>query len=338
MIIKGKSELFVAGEIGYDFSAENFIKELNFLNSMNEEIDVHIYSGGGSALDALAIYDFVKGKGIKFNAYISGLCGSAATIISAAANKTYIGANSFYFIHRAYIPNGSPNDEMTKTLESINERMLSIYKDLTGLSKPKLKNLLDAGDEGAFINPKDAINYGFVTAEFKEAQLAAQFKTFYNKLKDKKMNKDFNNINALFNVEGFESTDDGIFMNLEQLKEIDAKLAESVQNVAEATEAHETAINDINAKNETAIDTLKAEHKTALEAIENSNKESIDAKVKELEEVQANFDAYVTANPAKSAQKDIEKEDEIDVEKVETMKGLIDFEPAQKRILSKVKK
>ncbi len=92
-IIVNNSDLFVTGEIGHDFQAEYFIQQLNSFEK-GEEINVHIFSGGGSLFDALAIYDFVKLKGIKFNAYISGLSASAATVIGAAAENTYIGANS----------------------------------------------------------------------------------------------------------------------------------------------------------------------------------------------------------------------------------------------------
>jgi len=183
-LIANKTDLFVTGEIGYDFTAEAFIQALNYMPK-DEEINVHIYSGGGSLFDALAVYDFVKLKGIKFNAYISGLAGSAATIIGAAAEKSYIGENSFYFVHRAFMPYGVESDEQQALLDSANERITSIYQNLTGLSKPNIKKLLDAGDKGAFLSGKEAVEYGFVSAIFKEQQLAASIEFYQNKVQMK---------------------------------------------------------------------------------------------------------------------------------------------------------
>lgn len=179
-IILNDTELFISGEIGWDFKAEDFIQQINYIPK-GETINVHIYSGGGNLLDALAIYDFVKLKGIKFNAYISGLSGSAATIIGAAAQNTFIGANSFYFVHRAFNANGNESEEITRMLDNANDRIIEIYKDLTGLSKPQIKKLLDAGDKGEFLTADQAIESGFVNSTFKEAQLAASAKTPFHK-------------------------------------------------------------------------------------------------------------------------------------------------------------
>lgn len=170
--IKNDTDLFVSGEIGYDFLAEDFIQYLNYFPK-DETINVHIYSGGGSLFDALAVYDFVKLKGIKFNAYISGLAGSAATIIGAAAENSYIGANSFYFVHRAFQSGGEMTDQGQALLDNANDRIIKIYQDLTGQTRPTIKKLLDNGDKGAFLTSKEAIQLGFVGSEFKEAQLAA---------------------------------------------------------------------------------------------------------------------------------------------------------------------
>jgi ATP-dependent protease ClpP protease subunit len=171
-IIKNDSDLFVTGEIGYDFLAEDFIRTLAMLPN-EEVINVHIYSGGGSLFDALAVYDYVKGTGVKFNAYISGLAGSAATVIGAAAENTYIGANSFYFVHRAFNPSGDNSEETQRLLDNANDRLIKIYQDLTGLTRPRVKQLLDAGDKGAFLTAKEAKDLGFVSDFFKESQLAA---------------------------------------------------------------------------------------------------------------------------------------------------------------------
>ena len=69
-IVSNNSDLFVTGEIGYDFQAEYFMQQLNSF-SKDEVINVHIYSGGGSLFDALAVYDFVKLQLINIHTYMS---------------------------------------------------------------------------------------------------------------------------------------------------------------------------------------------------------------------------------------------------------------------------
>lgn len=240
-IIVNNSDLFVTGEIGYDFQAEYFIQQLNSFEK-DEEINVHIFSGGGSLFDALAIYDFVKLKGIKFNAYISGLSGSAATIIGASAENTYIGANSFYFVHRAYQNGGIETPESKALIDNANERLISIYKDLTKLSKPEIRNLLDKGDKGAFLTSKEAISLGFVNSQFKEAQLAANvdwYKNVNNKINNNMTDENLNELKSGIVTDVINSVKD-LFKNKEkevldlESKKTEEKKAIEIQNKIEA--------------------------------------------------------------------------------------------------------
>jgi hypothetical protein len=185
---------------------------------------VHIYSGGGSLFDALAVYDFVKLKGIKFNAYVSGLSGSAATIIGAAAENTYIGANSMYFIHNAITENES-------LMKLGTERIISIYQKLTGLSKPKIKQLLSNGDSGAFLSSKEAIELGFVNSEFKEDALAASMdfhKEYVNKINNNMTDENLNELKSGIVTEVVNSVKD--FFNKKEKDVSNSELDESVKN------------------------------------------------------------------------------------------------------------
>ena len=291
-IVSNNSDLFVTGEIGYDFQADYFIQQLNSFPK-DEVINVHIYSGGGSLFDALAVYDFVKLKGIKLNVFISGLAGSAATIIAAAAGRdnTYIGANSLFFIHRAMSEN-----ESLKTLGD--ERIMSIYQSLTGLTKPNLKKLLDNGDNGQFLSSKQAIELGFVGSQFKEEQLAASI-DFY------KVNNKINN----------NMTDE----NLDKLETgITEKVINSVTNFFKqkekevSSEALENSVKDsikielnevVNSYEEQikGFETEKEEvaNKVELEKVELQNKiESIEKELNELKGVETKVDAKVDPTPS----------------------------------------
>jgi ATP-dependent protease ClpP protease subunit len=164
---KIQNSLFVTGEIGYDFKAEDFIKMLY------DDAEVHIYSGGGSLFDALAVYDFIKQSKLKINVFISGLAGSAATIIACASENVQIGANSFYFIHHAFMPYADVTEEAQVMLDECNKRIVDIYHAKTGLSRNEIKALLKDGDNGAFLTSAQAKELNFVNTIFKEQSIAA---------------------------------------------------------------------------------------------------------------------------------------------------------------------
>lgn len=272
-IIVNNTDLFVTGEIGYDFLAEDFIKQINSLPK-EETINVHIYSGGGSLFDALAIYDFIKLKGIKFDAYLSGLCGSAATVISASATNTYIGANSSFFVHRAYMPYGVDTEEQQASLDSINNRLISIYQNLTGLSKPAIKKILDKGDNGYFMSSNEAIELGFVQKTFKENQLAANFN----------FHKEYSNQNKIENIMNKPEFNADEFKNgivtdvINSVKELFAKKEKEVSSEA----LEKTVSNEVNNRMDDVVNSYEEKLKEVNnEKVELEN--SFNAKIEELE-------------------------------------------------------
>ena len=285
-IVSNNTDLFVTGEIGYDFQAEYFMQQLNSFPK-EEVINVHIYSGGGSLFDALAVYDFVKLKGIKFNAYISGLSGSAATIIGAAAEQTYIGANSLYFIHRAMSEN-----ESLKALGD--ERIMSIYQNLTGLTKPNLKKLLDNGDNGQFLSSKQAIELGFVGSEFKEEQLAASI-DFYKQVNNKINNMTDENLNELKSgivTEVINSVKD--FFNKKEKEVSKEALEESVSNEVKAElDKVVNSYEDEKKAKQVEVDAEKLELQNKIDSIEKELNELKGVETK----VEANIDPVPSAEP-----------------------------------------
>lgn len=163
-------------EIGWAVRGSEIIQALEWAG--DREVVLNIYSPGGAALDAVAVYDFIRDKGLKVEARIYGLCGSAATLIACAARKVYIGANSFYFIHHAYISGAIHSDGEKYTLDQLNKRLEDIYVSRTGLGKRKVRELLDKGDEGYFLTADEAVELGFVDGLLEEAKMAAHFTQF----------------------------------------------------------------------------------------------------------------------------------------------------------------
>ena len=165
----------IMGEIGWDVSAKDIISVLEWAG--DAAITMSINSPGGAALEALAVYDYIRDKGSKVTARIYGICGSAATVIACAAKEVYIGENSFYFVHRAYVQGGAQNEGTTYTLEQLNKRLEDIYTSRTKLGKRKVRELMDKGDEGYFLTAGEAIDHGFVDGLLAEAKIAAMIET-----------------------------------------------------------------------------------------------------------------------------------------------------------------
>jgi ATP-dependent Clp protease protease subunit len=280
--VENKSDLFVTGEIGWDFRAEDFIRELNFLNQIGEEeINVHIYSGGGLVFEAFAVYDFVRATGIKFNVYISGLAGSAATIIASAADKTYIGENSFYFIHNAF----GGNDD--KVLEDINQKIANIYKRKTSADIRTIRKMMK---EETLMNASEAKEYGFVDGVIKEQALAANvsevintYKSKYNTMEKKTFWERFNalfeenkseianELNSELKAQ-FESLNEDFKNTTKELEDVKASLA-NVGETIEAKAKEIEALNSLVAEKESAIKEANAKVEAANVEVENLKKE-----------------------------------------------------------------
>jgi len=154
----------VTGNIGENVRAEDLINFLRYFGA--EDILIEIFSFGGDAFHALAIYDFITTNGVKVEARIYGLCGSAATIISCAAQKAGIGENSFFFIHNAF---NRFTGEADETAQQVSERFVEIYAKKTKLDRRRIRRMMKDGDETqAVIGAKEALELGFVDKILKE--------------------------------------------------------------------------------------------------------------------------------------------------------------------------
>ena len=164
------------GEIGWDFYTPEFIEVLS--RYKDEKIKLNIYSVGGNALDALAVYDFVKANGIKMTAYVHGLCASAATLFACASQKVYMGENSAYLIHN--VTQWGEENDSTKMLS---ERYANIYAKKTGKTA---EEMLDLMSEDKLITAQAALELGLVDEIIKPVALAAAFNQNFKETKTHK--------------------------------------------------------------------------------------------------------------------------------------------------------
>ncbi len=107
---------------------------VNFLKGLEnqEEIEIHINSGGGSVFGGLAIYNLLntyKGKKV---VYIDGLAGSIASVIALVGDVLYIYKNSMMMIHNPLTficgyYNAKELQEQIDTLEKCKKSILNVY-------------------------------------------------------------------------------------------------------------------------------------------------------------------------------------------------------------------
>ena len=107
----GRGVLDIRGEIGlpkqyedYGFEASGTVSEfdqaIKDLGNVSE-IELNIYSGGGSVFVALAMHAILVRHSARVVANIDGFAGSAATILMLAADEIRIPDNAYLMIHNA---------------------------------------------------------------------------------------------------------------------------------------------------------------------------------------------------------------------------------------------
>jgi ATP-dependent protease ClpP protease subunit len=121
---------------------------------------LHINSGGGSLLDALAVSDQIKRIETPIYSLVEGNCASAATIISMACSQRYIQPSAFMMIHEvSSIAWGKYSDiqDEINVLDMLMERLITFYQENSKMKRGKIKELLS---RNSWFNSKQVINLG----------------------------------------------------------------------------------------------------------------------------------------------------------------------------------
>lgn len=168
--VRAEVTISVTGYIGDDFRGGDFINYVRTWHDASEKIILDFFSFGGSAFDAIAVYEFLTINGYKVEANIYGFCGSAATIIACAAETVNMGQHSFFFVHNAF---NRMTGEQDQGAEKVSEQMVEIYQKKTGLNRRVIKKLMADGDGGMILGAKEAKDYGFVDKVVKEQRSIA---------------------------------------------------------------------------------------------------------------------------------------------------------------------
>lgn len=156
----------VAGFVGEHFTGAELAGLVEYFCEQGGECRVLLDSMGGYVHDAWHFYDYIRTKGLKVSVDGFGRVASAATVIMAAAGRkrSRLSPNSMYLIH-----NVSGSDD-AEALEVENEKLRAMYVELTGMSRKKVKEMMD---KDRAITAQEAYEMGFVGEVMELQKLAA---------------------------------------------------------------------------------------------------------------------------------------------------------------------
>jgi len=127
-----------------------------------QDVEVHISSAGGSAFDAIAIYDLLKKYTGNVTTYIDALAASAASIVAMGGKTIVMSKYALLMIHKPMVDTGGNSDELLKDVQMLNvvqSRLAQIYMDKTGLDIANINTLINSV---TWLTADQALDLGFI--------------------------------------------------------------------------------------------------------------------------------------------------------------------------------
>jgi len=127
-----------------------------------QDVEVHISSAGGSAFDAIAIYDLLKKYQGNVTTYVDALAASAASIVAMAGKMVVMSKYALLMIHKPLVGSGGNADELLKDVQMLNivqSRLAQIYMDKTGLDGVTVNSLINSV---TWLSADQALDLGFI--------------------------------------------------------------------------------------------------------------------------------------------------------------------------------
>ena len=125
-------------------------------------MEVHISSVGGSAFDAITIYDLLKKYPGNVTTYVDALAASAASIVAMGGKTIVMSKYALLMIHKPMVGTGGNADELLKDVQMLNvvqSRLAQIYMDKTGLDGITMNSLINAV---TWLSADQALDLGFI--------------------------------------------------------------------------------------------------------------------------------------------------------------------------------
>jgi len=159
-------ELRIDGIIGDVFNTAIDVREQ--VEAMNipagGQLDVIINSPGGNVFEGFAIYNYLRALPFKVTTDSESMAASISSLILLAADKddSAISEVAAFMIHRAIAPSFGNKEDLEKQAEilgQIDETLISVYAERTGLARDTLEEMLS---KETWLTGKEAFEMGFV--------------------------------------------------------------------------------------------------------------------------------------------------------------------------------
>jgi ATP-dependent protease ClpP protease subunit len=146
------AKVSIYGEIGTGWDGQSGVDAKAFREEfskipVNQPVNLHIHSPGGSVFDGLAIYNLIAARRANVTAYVDGVALSAASFIAMAAGKVVMPKTSRMMIHDAQgfsIGDSANMREMATLLDRESDRIADIYASKTGKTRQAMRALMQA--------------------------------------------------------------------------------------------------------------------------------------------------------------------------------------------------
>ena len=161
----GGVDIITAGELNR-LLTEVDVRLQNTKNILGSDykptIHLRIRSDGGGLFEGLAVLDRIRTLKSDLYTYVEGGAASAATLISIAGKKRYIGKNSLMLIHQLSAGNYGNFQQLEDHQENYRRLMniiKGVYKQYTKLPMKTLEEILK---RDLWLTPEECLKYGMV--------------------------------------------------------------------------------------------------------------------------------------------------------------------------------
>lgn len=152
------ASVMIYGEIGWDVSSREFVKELTAIDA--DTIEVRINSVGGDVFDGVAIYNALRQHSAEVIVTVEGLAASAASFIAQAGDEVNMLRGSEMMIHDASALAWGNEEVMLRTasiLGRISNNIASIYSERAGGTPEEWRAIMQAE---MWYSPEEAVAAG----------------------------------------------------------------------------------------------------------------------------------------------------------------------------------
>lgn len=262
----------ISGELwwGDEYTPDMVREEIAKANG--NPIRLIINSPGGEVFAGAAIYNALLQYEGRKTVRVDGVAASMASVIAMVGDEIYMSPGSTMMIHRPSVGAWGNVEELEKAIEmlkAIEETIIPIYEERTGLSRDEVFALLDAE---TWMSPEKAVELGF--ADKLDESKATEQATAFEKIK------------AMLSNEQFAFSMSAVHKSLEDYVTAQAPKEETEVKTDETKEVEVTEVND-DGTVEAVVDgeeqTLTPDEET-LEAIVESDTDTSAEEAPEAEE------------------------------------------------------